>query len=148
MRIREYRNSDYAVLAEALQAEDLFSYEYDSEEKLEEKARRRSGFVLVAESEDGSFIGSIGGLLREGEGDERPSIFRLVVLPGQRKKGVGSALLKEAEKRLGDLGADSLEIFIDSENQELKNWYLKRGYKEEGTKDVGKITHCVLRKFL
>jgi len=59
-------------------------------------------------------------------------LFRLSVKNGFRERGIGSELIKVAEKQLKDSGADEVAIFVKIDNEELHNFYEKRGYEKGG----------------
>ena len=144
--IRDYEDADYIPLRKALEREGLFSLEYDSRKRVARKAEGESSFVLVARSEGGDFVGSIGGLVDHNDG--RPSLFRLVVMPDFRQEGIGSELLGHAEKRLYSLGERKVRIFVDDANSFLKGWYRKRGYTEGGLKKEDEVSHRIMIKLL
>ncbi|GLC52456.1 hypothetical protein PLESTB_000631100 [Pleodorina starrii] len=52
----------------------------------------------------------------------------LAVCPGQRRRGVGSALLAAAERLAGRWGASSLWLHVDSSNDAAVQMYSDRGY--------------------
>jgi ribosomal protein S18 acetylase RimI-like enzyme len=64
--------------------------------------------VLVAEHDD-----RIIGTIVAGWDGWRGSIYRLAVLPAHRRKGVGQALVLEAERRLRDKGAKRLSVLVE-----------------------------------
>jgi len=58
------------------------------------------------------------------------AIFRLAVLPLYRKKGIGSLLMQEAEKRLKEKGALEVQLFVHEDDIEVQEYYRKRGFKD------------------
>lgn len=63
--------------------------------------------VILAEH-DGELIGSV----IVGWDGWRCHLYRLAVRPGWRRRGVGSALLGAAERRLSDLGAARIDAMV------------------------------------
>ncbi len=55
---------------------------------------------------------------------------RLAVLPGQRRRGFGQALVNHVLSKARLLGVHSVNIGIIAEQAELKNWYRKIGFIE------------------
>ena len=53
---------------------------------------------------------------------------KLAILPKNRKKGNGGALIDHAIKKSNEFGDKRVEIGIINENIELKNWYEKLGF--------------------
>jgi GNAT superfamily N-acetyltransferase len=60
---------------------------------------------------------------------------RLSVLPGQRKKGFGRALVNNVIIKAKTLGAGRVDIGIIAQHTELKRWYAKLGFIEGETKE-------------
>ncbi len=83
-------------------------------DRLEELVRlvsENSDLFLVAE-DNRRLVGSIIG----GWDGWRGNIYRLAVLPEYRRRGVGRALLQEAERRLSAKGARRLSILVEHEH--------------------------------
>ena len=62
-------------------------------------------------------------------------IERLGVLPEQRGKGLGKALINHALSKARELGAENVSIGIISQDTEMKDWYKKIGFVEKETKE-------------
>jgi ribosomal protein S18 acetylase RimI-like enzyme len=74
--------------------------------------------LIVAEA-DGSIVGSV---IAAWDG-WRGSVYRLVVAPTQRRRGLGRLLLAEAEARLAVLGAVRLQaIVVEHEPRAMAFW--------------------------
>ena len=90
----------------------------DSAEALTGLVRRDPGALIVAEA-DGRIVGSV----IAGWDGWRGSIYRLAVGPGQRRRGLGQALLRAAEDRLAELGARRLHaIVVESNDPAVAFW--------------------------
>jgi N-acetylglutamate synthase-like GNAT family acetyltransferase len=75
--------------------------------------------------------------------DEVCYLERLAVLPQERRKGFGEALVKQvlAEARL--LKAYRVQIGIIAEHQELHDWYEKLGFEEVESKQFSPLVFRV-----
>jgi len=60
---------------------------------------------------------------------------RLAVLPNQRRRGFGKALVEHALSEAKLLGVNYVSIGIIAEQTELKNWYKKLGFVEGESKE-------------
>lgn len=59
---------------------------------------------------------------------------RLAVLPAHRRAGLGNALLEHVIGKSRSSGADKVGIGIIAAQDELKDWYARRGFRETGTR--------------
>jgi diamine N-acetyltransferase len=64
---------------------------------------------------------------------------RLSVLPGQRRKGLGRALVTDVLFKAKTLGAREVGIGIIAQYTELKSWYKKIGFIEGETKEFAHL---------
>jgi len=62
--------------------------------------------------------------------DEVCYLERLAVLPKERKKGFGEALVKQALAEAKSLNVRRVQIGIIAEQQELHSWYEKLGFED------------------
>jgi ribosomal protein S18 acetylase RimI-like enzyme len=75
--------------------------------------------ALIVAEEDGSIVGSV---IAAWDG-WRGSVYRLVVAPSHRRRGLGRQLLGEAEARLSAAGAVRLQaIVVETERQAMGFW--------------------------
>jgi ribosomal protein S18 acetylase RimI-like enzyme len=104
-----------------------FHGEFWFTEKFLRDTKKRNGICLGA-FENNKLIGTIFVDLLD-----RPKawIFFFIVDKTQRKKGIGSSLLKEAEKRLPK---NLYEMYVDFEktDKEAIRFYKKHGFKQAG----------------
>lgn len=70
-------------------------------------------------------------------------VEKLSVLPEHRNHGFGATLIRAAAQAALDRGGESLHIGIIAENQRLKNWYEKQGFKETGIKNFPHLPFTV-----
>lgn len=97
------------------------------------KARGRGGFALVADL-DGARVGFVSVEIHRyrGERGKRISsaeIQELHVRPGYRRRGVGSALMADAERELRHRGCLSAFLFTPSNFTLAHAFYRQRRYK-------------------
>lgn len=62
-------------------------------------------------------------------------IEKVSVLPENRNSGYGVKLMDFAIDKIASLGGKNVSIALIDEFTELKNWYLKQGFKITGTKN-------------
>lgn len=123
VKIRPYRDSDYDAVKGILVEGDLFDKVWDRRSNLRRKKKYNARSVLVATHAD-KVVGNVYVSFDGWEG----FVYRLAVAKEHRRHGVGSTLLREAERELKRLGAREVDMFVDSKNKELQNYYKKRGY--------------------
>jgi ribosomal protein S18 acetylase RimI-like enzyme len=101
--------------------------------QMHERCRQWTGTILVAEV-DGAVVGfaALYATIPYEELDDPPGEYALVsdlaVLHAMRGRGVGAALLDEAERRARDAGATELRIAVMSANDGAKRLYLRSGF--------------------
>lgn len=124
--IRNYNpDTDYSQMKQILEEGGLFYGPTDASERLAEKVRRDPDSIIVA-AINGQIVGTVT-LMEDGR---MPLIFRLAVRNDQRRHGIGQKLMEVAEKRLKDRGYATVHISVDENNEELKEYYRRRGYEE------------------
>ena len=77
----------------------------------------------------------VGGVALERANTEVCYLERLAVLPDQRRRGFGKALVKQALSEARLLGAHCVSIGIIAEHTELKDWYKGLGFVEGERKE-------------
>lgn len=123
-KIRSYKPSDYKKVKELLILCNLFDKSYDTPKKFAKKKPKGSIIVAVDNSKVVGFV------LFTWDGWDS-SIYRLSVHPDYRKRGIGTKLLEEAEKRLKRLGADVTSLRVHVNNKEALEFFRKRRYRGE-----------------
>jgi N-acetylglutamate synthase-like GNAT family acetyltransferase len=68
---------------------------------------------------------------------------RLAVLPDQRRRGFGKALVEHVLSEAKLLGVNYVSIGIIAEQTELKNWYRGLGFVEGENKEFPHLPFCV-----
>ena len=68
---------------------------------------------------------------------------RLAVLPQQRRRGFGQALVDRVLAEARGLGVNSVRIGIIADDTELKEWYARTGFVEMGTNKIDHLPFSV-----
>ncbi len=126
VKIRRFRIEDYDALI-ALWDEARLSYRpkgRDRRDKIEKEIRHSNAVFLVAEAND-KLVGSVFGT----HDGRKGWINRVAVSPACRKQGIGARLVKEAEKRLEDLGIEIIACLIEDRNTVSRAVFERLGYK-------------------
>jgi N-acetylglutamate synthase len=126
--IRPYRSPhDYQAVTNLWlgAGEGVHLGDSDTREELAKKASHDPQLFLVAE-QDGGILGTVIG----GFDGRRGFIYHLAVTIEERKKGLGSLLMDEVERRLRDLGCRRVYLLVTNENTSAMRFYEKRGWNE------------------
>lgn len=77
-------------------------------------------------------------------------IEKLSVIPDYRHLGVGVELMNFATSKVKINGGKVISIALIDSNLRLKNWYIKQGFKETGTKNFSQLPFkvCFMKKQL
>ena len=91
-----------------------------------EKVKWQPDLLLVA-IDAGCVVGSI----MAGYDGHRGWISRIAVLRSHQHQGVGRALIKDAETRLGSLGCKKINLQVVASNSSVLGFYKSLGYEIE-----------------
>ena len=125
LRIREFRIEDYPVVRELWKAASLELRPGDEIEDIKLKLERDPDLFLIAEQDD-RIVGSVIG----GWDGRRGWIYHLAVSPNYQRKGIGSGLIEELERRLVDKGARMINAQVHRLNTQSSTFFKARGYDE------------------
>jgi len=137
LTIRQCRIDECALVLELWKRAEAIPRPTDTLADLERIVREHPHTLLVAE-EDGRLVGTV----IAGWDGWRGGIYRLAVLPECRRRGVGQALVAEAERRLVARGARRLNAMVArDEAHALGFWDAAPGWGRDArwhryTKDV------------
>jgi ribosomal protein S18 acetylase RimI-like enzyme len=123
MKIREYTKDDFSKVKFLLEGVGLFQNRLDPKKHWGNRGETDPKIFLAEET--GEIIGCV-----FIEGIWMANIFHLAVSQTRRREGIGTLLLNEAKNYLKGKGAEAVGIYIDPNNEELKEFYLKRGFED------------------
>jgi ribosomal protein S18 acetylase RimI-like enzyme len=121
MKIRTYQDEDFPELESILKLTNLYEMDYDDRENYKSQIESDTASILVAEEDD-----VVGGLISLFTSYES-FIFHLCVHPQYQKRGIGTQLMEEAEKKFRDRGVKRIAIYVIDQN--VVSFYTKRGWK-------------------
>lgn len=126
--VREYAVGDFDVLCEIDRQcyEPAIAY---SRRQMRAYLNAPGAQCVVAQSAEG-----IAGFCITAREREKAYIVTIDVLEAFRKRGVGSALLIEAEKRLAAQGVRTIALDTASDNFSAISFWQKRGYRKIGVR--------------
>ncbi|MGO1234722.1 MAG: GNAT family acetyltransferase [Microbacterium gubbeenense] len=94
--------------------------------------------LLVAVDGD-AVVGSV----MAGYDGHRGWLYYLATEPSSRGQGVGSALVAEAERRLGELGCPKVQLMVRRENAQVLSFYDALTYAPSDVEVYGKRLNAV-----
>ena len=137
LTIRECRLEECGQILEVWKRAEAIPRPTDTLANLERIVREHPNTLLVADDE-----GRLVGTVIAGWDGWRGGIYRLAVVPEYRRRGVGQALVLEAERRLAARGARRLNAMVArDEAHALGFWDVAPGWSRDArwqryTKDL------------
>jgi ribosomal protein S18 acetylase RimI-like enzyme len=95
-------------------------------------AMQRDLFLLAIDGND--VIGSV----LAGYDGHRGWLYAIAVFKTHQRRGVGSALVREAERRLLELGCVKINLQVQTANAAVTSFYRRLGYEAEERISMGK----------
>ena len=123
MHLRNYNDKDFPNLIKLLEDSGLYYEPLDKRRILKRKIDYDSQSIIIAE-EGHKVIGTVFTIYDPWNA----FIYHLGVLPEHRKKGLGTILMNEAERRLKSRGINRPTIFVEEKNKGVLKFYKKRGW--------------------
>lgn len=134
MEIRPYKESDEQGVAQLWREVFPDSPAWNRpEDDIHRKLAIQRELFLVAEIE-----GEIVGTAMAGYDGHRGWVYYVAVDPGQRRKGIGAALMWQVELELAKIGCHKLNLQVRSSNQDVVAFYKKLGYDIEDRVSMAK----------
>lgn len=130
----QFWNSSFEHHVDELIREEHFSKEAAEEEtrrELEEmlpQGQDTPDNYLLSINSDECVIGYLWFLTEMTEGTKQAFLCDFLIYEENRRRGYGKDALMELEKAVGDSGCAEIVLFVEAENKEALQLYLKRGY--------------------
>ena len=131
--VRAYKEADEARVIELWMFAGLIKPWNDPKKDIARKLKVQRELFLVAELE-----GIVVGVVMAGYEGHRGWVNYLAVDIGQRRRGIGSALMRDAERRLRLLGCPKINLQVRRENAAVQAFYAALGFKEDESVSMGK----------
>jgi ribosomal protein S18 acetylase RimI-like enzyme len=90
--------------------------------------------LLLVAVDDGHVVGTA----MAGYDGHRGWLYSVAVKQSHRRAGIGTLLVREAERRLGQLGCIKLNLQVRAENVSVSAFYRSLGYEVEERVSMGK----------
>ncbi|WP_435174482.1 GNAT family N-acetyltransferase [Halorussus sp. AFM4] len=87
--------------------------------------------LLVARTDADDVAGFVTFGIESGDYEQdvtRGVVRNIAVVPDRRGEGIGSELLRTAERRLGEAGADAVALEVMAGNEDARRFYRRHGY--------------------
>ena len=131
--VRVFKESDEARVIELWTFAGLVRSWNDPKKDIARKLKVQRELFLVAELE-----GTVVGVVMAGYEGHRGWVNYLAVYIGQRRRGIGSALMRDAERRLRLLGCPKINLQVRAENRDVQAFYAALGFKDDNVVSLGK----------
>jgi len=131
--VRPFRDADEARVIELWTFAGLVRPWNDPKKDIARKLKVQRDLFLVAEL-DGVIVGAV----MAGYDGHRGWINYLAVDIGQRRRGIGTALVRDSERRLRLLGCPKINLQIRRENAAVQAFYAALGFTEDPVMSMGK----------
>jgi ribosomal protein S18 acetylase RimI-like enzyme len=133
MEIRPFDLADEAAVVALWQRCDLTRPWNDPYKDIRRKLRVRPDLFLV-----GVLDGEVVATVMAGYEGHRGWINYLAVAPEHRRRGLGRAILAEAERRLREAGCPKINLQVRSTNREAVEFYRRVGFTVDDVVSLGK----------
>jgi ribosomal protein S18 acetylase RimI-like enzyme len=131
--VRVYREADEARVIELWTFAGLVRPWNDPKRDIARKLLVQRELFLVAELQ-----GVLVGTVMAGYDGHRGWVNYLAVDIGQRRRGIGTALMRDAERRLLLVGCPKINLQIRHENVAVQAFYAALGFKDDEVMSMGK----------
>lgn len=126
-RVRPAGTGDAAAVLELWRVADAVPSATDDRPALELLLARAPEGLLVAETDDAAVIGSVVAVFD----GWRANLYRLAVHPEHRRRGVATALVEEAERRLRAAGGRRISALVVHDHADAVACWAALGYEPD-----------------
>jgi alkanesulfonate monooxygenase SsuD/methylene tetrahydromethanopterin reductase-like flavin-dependent oxidoreductase (luciferase family)/ribosomal protein S18 acetylase RimI-like enzyme len=134
LEIRHFRDADGPAVAALWRRVFRDDTRWRAPEQVIERRRRRQRELFLVATLGTEVVGTT----LAGYDGHRGWLYRVAVAPEHRRRGVGRALVREAELRLQQLGCPKINLQIEGENRDAVGFYERLGYAHEDRVSMGK----------
>jgi ribosomal protein S18 acetylase RimI-like enzyme len=131
--VRAFKESDEARVIELWMFGGLTKPWNDPKKDIARKLKVQRELFLVAELD-----GVVVGVVMAGYEGHRGWVNYLAVDIGQRRRGIGTALMRDVERRLRLLGCPKINLQIRRENAAVQSFYAALGFTDDAVVSLGK----------
>jgi len=131
--VRAFKEADESRVIELWTLSGLVRPWNDPHKDIARKLKVQRELFLVAELQ-----GVIVGTVMAGYDGHRGWVSYLAVDIGQRRRGIGTALMRDAERRLRLFGCPKINLQIRRENTDVQAFYAALGFVEDASVSMGK----------
>jgi ribosomal protein S18 acetylase RimI-like enzyme len=131
--VRVFKEADEARVIELWMFCGLLRPWNNPQRDIARKLKVQRELFLVAELQ-GVIVGSV----MAGYDGHRGWVNYLAVDIGQRRRGIGTALMRDAERRLRLLGCPKINLQLRRETAEVQAFYAALGFQEDAVVSLGK----------
>ena len=131
--LRSYRRSDEDAVVALWQECGLTRPWNDPHRDIARKLTAQPELFLVATVGQAPVATAMAGF-----DGHRGWVYYLAVAPAHRRKGLGRALMKEAERLLVERGCPKLDLMVRTSNVEIIDFYRKLGYVQDDVVTLGR----------
>jgi alkanesulfonate monooxygenase SsuD/methylene tetrahydromethanopterin reductase-like flavin-dependent oxidoreductase (luciferase family)/ribosomal protein S18 acetylase RimI-like enzyme len=132
--VREFVPDDAAAVAALWRRVFHDDSPWRAPEAIFERRRRRQDELFLVATLDGAVVATT----MAGYDGHRGWLYRVAVAPEHRGRGLGRALVAEAEQRLRQLGCPKVNVQIEGENRDVVGFYERLGWTVEDRVSMGK----------
>lgn len=133
LQLRPYQPADEAAVIALWRACDLVRPWNDPQRDIARKLHVNPEWFLVAR-QDARIVGTI----MVGYEGHRGWINYLAVAPDQQRRGIGRALMTEAERLLRAAGYPKINLLVRRTNADVIAFYARLGFAEDAAVSLGK----------
>jgi alkanesulfonate monooxygenase SsuD/methylene tetrahydromethanopterin reductase-like flavin-dependent oxidoreductase (luciferase family)/ribosomal protein S18 acetylase RimI-like enzyme len=132
--VRQFHDADAAAVAALWRRVFHDDSRWRAPEQIIERRRRRQRELFLVATLGNEVVGTT----LAGYDGHRGWLYRVAVAPEHERRGVGRALVREAEQRLLQLGCPKVNLQIEGENRDVVAFYERLGYAVEDRVSMGR----------